>query len=77
MANKYLEQQIKYQKEIEKLQERIVYFTAFGSIIGCVFGSVFGYMAGKEEVQTKKGTVVQKISSQDVSVPVSQYENSR
>ena len=51
MANKFLEQQIKHNKEIEKLQERIVYFTAIGSLIGCAFGCIFGYIAGKENTQ--------------------------
>lgn len=51
MSNKYLEQQIKHQKEIEKLQERIIYFTAMSSIIGCTIGAVCGYMIGIENAQ--------------------------
>ena len=51
MANKLLEQQIKHHKEIEKLQERIVYFTAIGSLIGCALGCIFGYIAWKENTQ--------------------------
>jgi hypothetical protein len=51
MANKFLEQQIKHHKEIEKLQERIIYFTAISGLIGCACGSFFGYMAGKENAQ--------------------------
>ena len=51
MVNKFLEQQIKHHKEIEKLQERIIYFTAISGLIGCACGGFFGYMVGKEGVQ--------------------------
>ena len=51
MVNKFLEQQIKHQKEIEKLQERIIYFTAISSLIGCAFGGICGYMIGKGPAQ--------------------------
>ena len=60
MANKFLEQQIKHQKEIIKLQERIVYFTAISGLIGCACGGFFGYMAGKEDAQ--------KISEQKIGL---------
>lgn len=51
MVNKFLEQQIKHHKEIEKLQERIIYFTAISGLIGCACGGFFGYMVGKEGAQ--------------------------
>ena len=51
MANKYLEQQVQHQKQIEKLQERLIYFTAISSIAGCALGGVLGYIAGMENAQ--------------------------
>lgn len=68
MANKLLEERNNHRKQIEKLQKRLVYFTAIGSVIGCAFGSIFGYMAGKESVQKENTSTVQKITSQPVSI---------
>ena len=79
MANRYLEQQIKYQKQIEKLQERIVYFSAISSLIGCTIGTVCGYMIGKESVQPDGNQMGCRIISQAVPSlnKVQRTENSR
>ena len=79
MANNYLEQQVKYQKQIEKLQERIVYFSAISSLIGCTIGTVCGYMIGKESVQPDGNQMECRIISQAVPSlnKVQRTENSR
>ena len=69
MASKYFEEKVKHQKEIEKLQERIIYFTSIGSLIGCAIGIFSGYVIAKTETPKNNQTTIQKISSQkDLSI---------
>ena len=55
----------KYKDEIEKLKERLFFYTVIGSTIGYAIGCVLGHLDAKHQVRKENTALIQKITSQE------------
>ena len=55
----------KYKEEIEKLKERLFFFTIIGATIGYAVGCVLGHLDAKQQMRKENARVIQKITSQE------------
>ncbi|MBR5130521.1 MAG: hypothetical protein IKV03_04785 [Alphaproteobacteria bacterium] len=61
----------KYQEEIEKLKERLFFYTLIGSTIGYAIGCVLGHLDTKHQARKENAALIQKITSQE-NTPIHQ-----
>lgn len=64
----------KYKEEIEKLKERLFFFTVIGSTIGYAIGCVLGHLDAKHQVRKENAALIQKITSKE-KVSAKQVQN--